>query len=267
MRIACRSGLRGALKRQMGPVLLPTPLSPARGLSSWRTIQRALGTRCFPFLPASRNSGSVTGARTGIRGLPLRIPSQRLFLRCVRSRDLPPLLACCLWRLRPDLGPDVSLDCMPGFPASYGLLSRSSRTAHLLPVETFGLWSSKTARTVTATSVGFENRFDFRSLDHQSKCFSRPSDELKLRLPTESFKLCKFDLSTFPRFRGGQGWITQRLVASRSGNDAKVRENLSLPLAIPLGEQLQAQRIEPDKAFRILLVIGPGIVLKGDMRL
>lgn len=31
----------------MGPALLPTPLSPARGLLFWRTFQEALGARCL----------------------------------------------------------------------------------------------------------------------------------------------------------------------------------------------------------------------------
>ena len=54
----------------MGPALLPTPLSPMRGLVFRRTFRRALGTRRFPALPASWPPGSVTGARTGIRSCP-----------------------------------------------------------------------------------------------------------------------------------------------------------------------------------------------------
>ena len=85
-----RSGSeKEGLEKQMGPALLPTPLSPARGLVFRRTFRRALGARCFPFIPASRVSGSVTGARTGIRGLPVCLSSQKLFRRSFRSRDLP----------------------------------------------------------------------------------------------------------------------------------------------------------------------------------
>ena len=50
--------------KQMGPALLPTPLSPMRGL----VRRRELGIRCFSLLSVrKRSSGSVTGARTGIR--------------------------------------------------------------------------------------------------------------------------------------------------------------------------------------------------------
>lgn len=38
-------------------------------------------------------------------------------------------------------------------------------------------------------------------------------------------------------------------------------------LPVPLSEQFQAQRVQLDETFRIVLVIGACIVLKGHMRL
>lgn len=49
---------------QMGPVLLPTPLSPARGLLFRRTMEKRLA----PDVIASNGlEACFTGARTGIR--------------------------------------------------------------------------------------------------------------------------------------------------------------------------------------------------------
>ena len=80
---------KGAAQKQMGPALLPTPLSPARGRYGPASLRAnplscssssALGARCLspsrlvlPVLPCGssfrhgRASGFVTGARTGIR--------------------------------------------------------------------------------------------------------------------------------------------------------------------------------------------------------
>jgi len=199
--------------RQMGPALLPTPLSPARGLVFRRTFRRALGARCFPFSPASRRSGSVTGARAGIRFLP----------RSVRSEDLPsseetetghPLLARHLERFRVRRSVRVPIDARPERPACSRVLSRSSRAAHLRPAEAFCMWSSKTARTVSATSSGFEKSFAIRPLDRQSKSLSLPSDKQRLLRRSESFKVAKAQFSTFQSIRCGRAWITQRFGAN-----------------------------------------------------
>jgi len=93
--------------------------------------------------------------------------------------------------------------------------SRSSQAALLTLAEAFANSSSKTARTVSTASFGSEKAFVFKSFDRQSKSSSFPSDVLRLRSRSESGKHCKAELSTSPRFRGGQGWVTQRFVARR----------------------------------------------------
>lgn len=96
-------------------------------------------------------------------------------------------------------------------------LSRYSQAARLPPAEAFVMRSSNSARKCSAITSGSKKFFVFKSFDCHSKSFSFPSDVLRLRSRSESHKLCKMDLSTFPRFCGGQGWITQRSVACHHG--------------------------------------------------
>ena len=95
--------------KQMGPALLPTPLSPMRG----PVRRQKLGIRCFPILPPKWMSGSITGARTGIRFRP----------RSVRLSEGKPSIAVSVafrFRDRSDLG---------------GLrLKRSARLAAMHPI-------------------------------------------------------------------------------------------------------------------------------------
>lgn len=73
---------------------------------------------------------------------------------------------------------------------------------------------SKTARTDAATPIRFEIFSSFKSLDLSVPKVPRRLDGLKLPLRSESRKLASPRLSTFPRFRCGRGWITQRFVAN-----------------------------------------------------
>ena len=141
-------------------------------------------------------------------------------------------------------------DFEPEFPARSGLLSRLFQTVHLHPAETFCRYPSRAARTVAATSEWFEIFFVFRSLDRQPRKLSCPSDDLKLLLGNESRKGSAAELSTLSNIRCGHEWKTQRFTAS---------------LPVPLGQQPQTQRIQPDEAFRVLLVVGTGIVFKRDV--
>ncbi len=103
-------------------------------------------------------------------------------------------------------------------------LSRHSRTVRLPLAKAFAKHSSNSARTISATSSGSEKSFVFRSFDRQSKSCSVPSDVLRLRPRSESSKYCKADLSTSPRFCGGHGWISQRLIATCSATGAQEPE-------------------------------------------
>ena len=94
-------------------------------------------------------------------------------------------------------------------------LSRLSRSARLPPAEAFAKRSSNSSRTSSAISSGSKKSFVFRSFDRLSKSFSVPSDVLRLRSRTESGKLCKAELSTFPRFSSGQEWVTQHFIVRR----------------------------------------------------
>lgn len=98
--------------------------------------------------------------------------------------------------------------------------SRPSRTVPLLPVETFCRCPSRTARTDPLPHPGLENYPGFRPLGHHPERLPCPSDELRLRLRSESFKFRNPDFSTFPRFRCGHGWISQRFVAPPSSSEA-----------------------------------------------
>lgn len=112
--------------------------------------------------------------------------------------------------------------------------------------------SSKTAWTVIIGSDCYKILLYFRSLDHLSRNSLCLSDDSKLLRKVHLIKRRKGDLSTFRDIPCGREWISQRFVAK-------------LPVA--LGQQPQTQRVELNKAFRILLVIRAGIVLKRDVLL
>lgn len=200
----------------MGPALLPTPLSPARGLVFRRTCRQALGARCFPVF--SRRNSRFCHRRSRRHPVSpavwlVRRPCPRL----ARPRAWRSLVTCHLEQYsRP---PKLSrIPSMSGRIARLVVerLSRLSQTARLPPAEAFAMRSSNSARIISATSSGSKKSFVFKSFDHQSKSFSFPSDVLRLRCRSESRKLCKADLSTFPRFSRGQEWVTQRFVATHT---------------------------------------------------
>lgn len=58
-----------------------------------------------------------------------------------------------------------------------------------------------------------KNRFRIRALRLFVSAMFRPEDSLKVRLNRRSGKHRNPDLSTFPQFACGQGWISQRFVA------------------------------------------------------
>ena len=201
-----------------GAGIATDPTLTGRGLL-WLSVLRqlsrkALGLRCFPF-PASdfaifRWSGSVTGARTGIRFLLAAIPIRRSSCLLSGSAADHPMLVDHLKRKYFHLGFRSFFDVRPACPANSDMRSRSFQTGYLHSAEAFCTYSSKTARTVTAVSSGFKKTFVFKSLNHHSKVNSCPSDGLKLRLCSRPGKDLQADLSTFCEIRCGHAWINQR---------------------------------------------------------
>ncbi len=275
----------------MGPASLPTPLSPMRGRvpSSGDQGTRNLASDVFPSGPSEDfPSGSVTGARTGIRIHPPADP-----LGCARSQgpSLPsqtglrqavpqlgfPLMAFRLERShrcpvrRPFL--DATFGFRPGWPSSCrntfavpsstrlasdrslqheGLLNRADRFRHVIP-----LWKNSDLSSLSAVQFSFS---------------LRRSDKMKLRLNGRFRNRPSDDFSTFASFRCGRGWITQPLAANSCRSRSR-RHNIAMhkraatQLTIAFSEQPQPQGVELDEAFRILLVVSPRIVLEGHMRL
>ncbi len=101
--------------------------------------------------------------------------------------------------------------------------------------------------------------------------YPRRSDVLKLRPIGRFVQPTRPDFSTIPRFRCGGGWKSQRFIANYD-RDLCCRRNIApqnlgaTQLTVALGQQAEAQRVELDEAFGILLVVGTGIVLEGHMR-
>lgn len=184
----------------------------------------------MPSLPAIRkwSSGTLTGARTGIRLHPpihpvecARSENPRFFPRPTFNRQLRNLTfrngrlpRAVASRIDPQAAVQCLLGCQPGWPGSQrndfaaqsstrlvsdrslrreGLLCRADRFRHVFPVQNFpvlsGFWAI------------------------QSSSFPRRSDDLKLRLAERFCNGTRPEFSTFPGFPCGGGWITQPLVA------------------------------------------------------
>jgi hypothetical protein len=159
-------------------------------------------------------SGSVTGARTGIR-FRLAVGPDPEILSCSarRFRDrtsigLPPRTAASLWP-KP---PRCPLGERPD-DRSMVACRRPSQAISLLLAEALCKTISKTARTVPPSRKTLRNLGTFKPLGLSVQWLSRPSDDLKVHLGTESRKHARPRFSTVPAFRCGHEWITQRFVA------------------------------------------------------
>ena len=168
---------------QMGPALLPTPLSPARGLH-----KKDLATGVSPFPGQAPDPVSA----------PALAPASGSFRFCFQSEDcllsLPvprPFIPC--W---PGSSSGSALAEAPAFPSLPGrsvrpvsaILSRSDHWTAQRLVETFCEASYWTAWTVAKTSVRVKISSDIKSLDRQSEKVFRLSDDLRLRFKAESGK-------------------------------------------------------------------------------
>lgn len=212
-------GGRGSM--QMGPASLPTPLSPARGLSSCvRPKAAAFPKRLAPDVsPIVRQAGHP-------------VPSPAL---APASGSAP--FAHPVRRPAPrQLGGSETGRSLMAVPLEARSNRRSSARSRRSPTGSSGrqriafttLSNGALASSRSLLQVSLKGRADsirrlirvekcpgFRSLDRHPERLSCPSDDLRLRPQTESGKLRNPDFSTFHGFRCGHGWISQRLVATR----------------------------------------------------
>lgn len=136
-----------------------------------RPIRQALGARCFPFDPASRTSGSVTGARTGIRSCfgiasgpktGTASPPQfrdRSILGGRPSRTVPPHRRSVARHL----------DGQPECPARNGLLFASLSNGALASSRNLLQVSLEDRADRSATSSGFEKLPWFQTVRSSSE--------------------------------------------------------------------------------------------------
>ncbi len=247
----------------MGSVSLPTPLSPAVG-----SRKNAYRLACLHlFLPLAGlairicrpalapvpdrcldKSGGLRPVPTGLAAcpqpglLPWRLKRFVLQQAAPRSIDTGVHRSGCPMIDRRGLnGPGW---CRPKAPLSLSypammLSSRRVRFGFRLPV-----------------SAGDPGRRSVFALD-----------ELRMRRRAESGKGASVDLSTSWRNASGQGWISQRLGVVRETFSLLQQDSHGLGgLAVPLGEEAQAQSVQFDEACRIGLVVGAGIVLESNVR-
>ena len=207
-------------QKQMGPALLPTPLSPARGLPSvphpkMLPFRERLAPGVFPRArrPAfchrrsRRHPVLPTNPSASFgRGL---IP--QLSLPSVSPRPFHPLLVVPSGSVRPK----------PFFPFVSDQVSRSWWRTNVA-------WSSSSLASgrnlLQSTLAGrVDSRFHiglfrksqvFQSFRMRNSKSSSRLDDLRLRLESDSGKRWPGDFSTFKRFSCGGRWITQPLVDS-----------------------------------------------------
>ena len=225
---------RAHRQKQMGPALLPTPLLPARGLLVRRTFQEALGLRCFhppinwlaslPVLaPASGSSFSDPDVS--------RPKSFVIVPAFFRHRDRSSILVSVLKRLVSGRSLLPSIVRLPnGRPIQWISDRVLLKQPALFPAEAFVMTCLKD-RVDNHHRVFWVSIFLVKS-DPKALFLMevlRPSDELKLRPKSESFKGCNPDLSTFPQITCGHEWITQRLIAKadRAQPRSRFASNLS----------------------------------------
>ncbi len=220
---------------QMGPALLPTPLSPARGhpvpcetsggpsaslvaAHTWRPMSDPVRPilRLVSCDWRIRVSSPALAPASGFRSCPAAIirspktPVSRCHAQLPGRDRVPlPIRACGISGLRHPCHP-----FRPDYPACpakqrRALLKRS--TLHL---------AKASSKPSLDERVGLPRRHPWE-LNHQNFKALRlsvpvdpcPEDKLKLRLNRRSGNICKSDFSTFARIRCGHGWISQRPVA------------------------------------------------------
>ena len=209
----------------MGPALLPTPLSPSRGIGP-KTDDLATGvllqsrgdmrhcrwrSRRHP-VPSGGGSGFAKRVRAAIPGppggsetvllarlapaFPWFLPKHSPWVRVFRRGFLRPK-------------PPFLLTIRSGSSAAEAASFRGPRKPES-PAFRCGSAAFPKVRCELPHRVESLQQISrhFRSLDRPFRRGSRPFDKLKLRRKCDSLKHCKTDLSTFHRFSSGQLWIT-----------------------------------------------------------
>ena len=244
VRFPCAQTLRS---KQMGPALLPTPLSPPRGhhvldvppasRSSIRftthlaadvydrsrsVLHSALKEPGLSACPERHvaASGFVTGARAGIRRPQSQGSTPPLGRSLARALRLflakPRLFALVALNLRRSLSgcPSSALDCGPSSQSFTSSVLRACLKRSVLRVaEAFGMTSLN--KHVDSCQRGFRyiKHFRFSALRLRLVGVLCSEDKLKVRPNPLLDKGGKRQLSTFPRISCGQGWTTQPFTA------------------------------------------------------
>ena len=113
---------------------------------------------------------------------------------------------------------------------------------------------SDAAAGITAAPIRLKFPIHFQGFIPESCGGFFPFDTPKLRLESESRKTFLRKLST------GTGLAVDKV------NPARQRAGFCAASAAALRQQAQAKRIQLDEALRVLLVIGPGVVLERHVR-
>ncbi len=168
---------------QMGPALLPTPLSPARGLP-----KKDLAPGVSPYLGQAQSQVSAPALAPASGSFQFRIWSEDFLLHLSVPR---PVIPC--WS---GSSSGSTFAEAPAFPSLPDRSVRPILTVLRVPIiELPCFWSKPSARRSTGPrgqppkcQSGLKNPSDFKSLDRQSEKVSRLSDDLRLRFKSESGK-------------------------------------------------------------------------------
>jgi hypothetical protein len=248
---------------QMGPALLPTPLSPACGhpvpretsggpsasLVSGRAW-RPMSSLLLPCLAAglARDLSPALAPASGFRSCPAAIapcPKARVFaaMRSCLAETVPfadPGLRQL--RLAPWLSPvSARFPACPVEPRR-ALLKR----ACLHSAEALCMPSLDGRGDMFLRHLWDRNQQNFKALRLFVPVDLCPEDKLKVRLKRRSGNLQRREFSTAPRITCGHGWISQRLVAFAGRGPVWQQQNC-LGVAEPAPKHRCAKR--PDSAF------------------
>ena len=153
----------------MGPVLLPTPLLPARGLLFRRTFQEALGARCLISQRVGSISSPALAPASGFASLLVLLFLTEVFPSGICLSTLPrpiPLRGCFSQAagFRRSVFPPSIHNQVPGL-SSGSAIAFSSINLACFQFALSACLVSKTAWTITTASVVLRNSREINSLE------------------------------------------------------------------------------------------------------